>query len=114
MELFQNAKGLLFPIQWDEVFGLVMIEAMSCGTPVIGWNRGSVPEVVQHGETGFVVSSTEEMIDAINNIDKINRKACRNRVERLFSVNKMVQGYNNVYHRIVQKNKRDVEQKKQS
>ncbi|MCA9346805.1 glycosyltransferase family 4 protein [Candidatus Saccharibacteria bacterium] len=114
IELFQNAKGLLFPIQWDEVFGLVMIEAMSCGTPVIGWNRGSVPEVVQHGETGFVVSSTEEMIDAINNIDKINRKACRNRVERLFSVNKMVQGYNNVYHRIVQKNKRDVEQKKQS
>ncbi|MFO0765150.1 MAG: glycosyltransferase family 4 protein, partial [Patescibacteria group bacterium] len=59
IELFRNAKALLFPTQYDEVFGLVMIEAMSCGTPVIGWNSGAVPEVVQHGETGFVVSSVE-------------------------------------------------------
>ncbi len=103
VELYKNAKGLLFPIQWDEVFGLVMIEAMSCGTPVIGWNRGSVPEVVQDGETGFVVKSVEEMTEAIKKIDKISRKACRDRVEKLFSVEKMVQGYLNVYKRIIGK-----------
>lgn len=105
IELYRNAKGLLFPTQYDEVFGLVMIEAMSCGTPVIGWNKGSVPEVVQDGETGYVVNSVEEMTEAIKKIDKISRKACRERVERLFSVEKMVQGYLKVYHRIVKENK---------
>lgn len=106
IELYRNAKGLLFPTQYDEVFGLVMIEAMSCGTPVIGWNKGSVPEVVQDGETGFVVSSVEEMTAAIKKIDKIDRKACRTRVEKLFSIEKMVQGYLKVYDRIVKENKR--------
>jgi glycosyltransferase involved in cell wall biosynthesis len=105
IELFRNAKCLLFPTQYDEVFGLVMIEAMSCGTPVIGWNKGSVPEVVQHGETGFVVNSVEEMTSAIKDIDNISRKACRERVEKLFSVEKMVQGYLKVYDRIIKENK---------
>lgn len=106
IELYQNAKALLFPTQYDEVFGLVMIEAMSCGTPVIGWNNGAVPEVVQHGETGFVVSSVEEMTRAINDIDAIERKACRERVEKLFSVEKMVQGYLKVYERIIKEGKK--------
>ena len=104
IELYRNAKGLLFPTQYDEVFGLVMIEAMSCGTPVIGWNKGSVPEVIQDKETGYLVNTVEEMTEAIKNIDKISRKACRDRVEKLFSVEKMVQGYLKVYHRIVKDN----------
>jgi glycosyltransferase involved in cell wall biosynthesis len=107
IELYRNAKGLLFPTQYDEVFGLVMIEAMSCGTPVIGWNKGSVPEVIQDGETGYLVSSIEEMTEAIQNIDKIDRKACRKRVEELFSVEKMVRGYLRVYERIIADWKRE-------
>lgn len=105
IELYRNAKGLLFPTQDDETFGLVMIEAMACGTPVIGWNNGAVPEVVQHGETGFVVSSVDEMVRAIKDIDTIERSACRQRVEKLFSIEKMVQGYLKVYQRIVNEKK---------
>lgn len=105
IDLFRNAKGLLFPIQWDEVFGLVMIEAMSCGVPVIGWNRGSVPEVIQDSETGYVVNSVEEMTEAIKKIENISRSACRKRAEELFSAEKMVQGYLNVYERIISENK---------
>ncbi|HPF95475.1 MAG: glycosyltransferase family 4 protein [Candidatus Magasanikbacteria bacterium] len=112
IELYRNAKGLLFPTQYDEVFGLVMIEAMSCGTPVIGWNKGSVPEVIQDGETGYLVSSVEEMTEAIKNIDKIDRKACRRRVEELFSVDKMVRGYLRVYERIIAEWKRELEEAK--
>lgn len=105
IELFRNAKGLLFPTQYDEVFGLVMIEAMSCGTPVIGWDKGSVPEVIQHGETGFVVNSVDEMVEAIQKIETIDRAACRKRVETFFSIEKMVQGYLNVYAKIIKSGK---------
>lgn len=101
IEWLQNAKALLFPTQYNEVFGYVMIEAMSCGTPVIAWNKGSVPEVVKSGVTGFIVESVDEMVDGIKNIDSINRKDARSRAEIYFSVEKMISGYQKVYERII-------------
>ena len=72
-----SARALLMPILWDEPFGIVMAEAMACGAPVVGFRRGAVPEVVAHGETGFVVDTTDEMIAAIDRIAEIARAACR-------------------------------------
>lgn len=99
--LFQNARALLFPTQVSEVFGYAMIEAMACGTPVIGFNNGSVPEIVKHGVTGFVVNDVEEMTEAIRKIDTIDRKKVRQRAQTFFSVEKMIAGYENVYKRIL-------------
>jgi len=101
IEWLKNAKALLFPTQYDEIFGLVMIEAMACGTPVIGWNTGSVPEIIQDKKSGYVVNNVSEMTEAINNIDKIDRNDCRKRAENLFSIEKMVNGYIKIYDRII-------------
>lgn len=101
IDLFRGARALLFPTEYDEVFGYSMIEAMSCGTPVIGFGNGSVPEIIQHGETGFVVSNAEEMSKAIKELGEIDRAAVRRRAERFFSKEKMVRGYDRVYHRIL-------------
>lgn len=106
IELLQGAKALLFPTQYDETFGLVMIEAMACGTPVIAWRKGSVPEVVAHGKTGYVVDSIEGMVDAIRTIDKISRKETRERAVTYFSKEKMAKGYQKVYERLIQANKK--------
>lgn len=102
IELLQGAKALLFPTQYDETFGLVMIEAMACGTPVIGWRSGAVPEVVAHGVSGFVVETVEEMVRAMRSIGTLRREDARLRVERYFSQEKMCQGYERVYQRIIQ------------
>ncbi len=102
IELLRNAKALIFPTQADETFGLVMIEAMACGTPVIAWRNGAVPEVVQEGETGYIVESVEEAVKAIQQIDSLPRIASRERVERFFSYEKMVSGYLRVYERLIQ------------
>jgi len=99
IELIQNAKALIFPTQCNEVFGYVMIEAMSCGTPVIAWNNGSVPEVIKHGVSGFIVNSVDEMVTAINSINEIDRANCRQRAVDLFSIEKMVSGYERVYNK---------------
>ena len=104
-ELLQNAKALLFPTQAAETFGLSMIESMASGTPVIGWNNGSVAEIVQDQETGFVVNSVAEMVKAIGKIDKISRQACRERATRLFSIEKMVTGYEKVYLKVIELHK---------
>lgn len=101
VEYFRNAKALLFPVQWEEPFGLVMIEAMACGTPIIGFDRGSVAEIVQHKETGYVVGDLAGMVDAIGRIDEIDRAACRKRTERYFSYERMVSGYEAIYHRVI-------------
>jgi glycosyltransferase involved in cell wall biosynthesis len=101
IEYLQNAKALLFPTQYDEVFGYVMIEAMACGTPVIGWRSGAVPEVIQDGQTGYVVQTVNEMVKAIKSVDKISREETRKRAERYFSVNKMVAGYQKIYERVI-------------
>lgn len=93
IKIYQGAKAFLFPILWEEPFGLVMIEAMSCGTPVIAFNRGAVPEVVVDGETGFIVDNEDRMIDAIRKIDSIDRKRCRQHVEANFTIERMVNDY---------------------
>ncbi|MFA6096939.1 MAG: glycosyltransferase family 4 protein [Candidatus Paceibacterota bacterium] len=96
-----GAKAFLFPVRWQEPFGLVMIEAMACGTPVIAFGNGSVPEVVEHGKTGFIVENEEGMIEAIKNIGKIKRSDCRKRVRENFNIEKMVDGYEEVYRKII-------------
>ena len=100
-ELLARAAALLFPIQWAEPFGLVMTEAMACGTPVIAWRNGSVPEVVADGETGFVVESVEEMAAAVDRVDDLDPRAMRARVEERFSAEAMVAGYERAYERAV-------------
>lgn len=101
MLLLQGARALLFPTLYDEVFGLVIIEALACGTPTIGFANGAVPEIVKHGRTGYVVDSVKQMTAAIQKIDKISRQACRDRAEKFFSIEKMVRGYENVYERVI-------------
>jgi glycosyltransferase involved in cell wall biosynthesis len=96
-ELLASAAALLFPIQWPEPFGLVMTEAMACGTPVIAWRNGSVPEVVADGETGFIVDSVEEMASAVDRVGDLDPYAMRARVEQRFSDQAMVAGYEDVY-----------------
>ena len=103
-EYLAGARCLLFPIQWEEPFGMVMIEAMACGTPVIAYNRGSVSEIVQDGITGFVVEPEKGvagLVEAIKKIDQIDRAACRKHVEEKFTVEKMVEGYEKVYEKIL-------------
>ncbi|MFN8256709.1 MAG: glycosyltransferase [Bacteroidales bacterium] len=89
----QRAKAFLFPIKWEEPFGIVMAEAMACGVPVIGFNRGSVPEVVENAKTGFVVNNISEMIDALNKIDLIDRQEVRNDCVERFSVEVIADQY---------------------
>ena len=91
--LLAGADALLFPIDWDEPFGLVMIEALASGTPVIGFRRASVPEVVEDGETGFVVDDVASMAAAIDRLPEIDRRACRAAAENRFSVERMVDQY---------------------
>lgn len=92
-KFLQQAKALLFPIDWDEPFGMVMIEAMACGTPVIGFKKGSVPEVITEGVTGFVVENNTGMINAINSVDKIDRQQCRLEAKMRFDVNVITKNY---------------------
>ena len=93
IKLYQGAKGLLFPINWEEPFGLVMIEAMSCGTPVIAYNHGAVSEVLINNKTGYVIENYSQMIEKINKVGQINRRDCRKHVEENFTVDKMVEDY---------------------
>jgi len=90
---YQKAAALLVPIHWEEPFGLTMAEAMSCGTPVIAFRRGSVPEVVIDKKTGYIVESTADMIDAVGKIKKLNRYDCRLHVEQHFTTQRMVANY---------------------
>lgn len=100
-ELLAGARCLLAPITWDEPFGLFMIEAMASGTPVVAMRRGSAPEVVSSGVTGFVVDSVEEMADAVRRIGGIDPAACRRWVESRFDVPRMVDSYLAVYARVL-------------
>lgn len=100
-DLLKNAKALLFPIQWDEPFGLAMVEAMACGTPVVGLNRASVPEVVLPNKTGFIAKNIFEMAADLKKIGLIKREACRNHVEQNFSLKKMADGYEKIYNRLI-------------
>ena len=104
VDLLQRARAVLFPIDWEEPFGLVMTEAMSCGTPVIATPRGAVPEVVVDGRTGFIVpveSYAEAAVDAIKQVDDLEPRLLRAHVEEHFSAEKMVSAYEAVYERVV-------------
>ena len=96
-----NARALLVPIDWEEPFGLVMIEAMACGTPVIAFRRGSVPEVIDEGVTGFIVDTVEEAIAAAKKIDSIDRAGVRRRFEERFTNTRMAQDYVNIYQKLI-------------
>jgi glycosyltransferase involved in cell wall biosynthesis len=100
-ELLGRARALLMPILWEEPFGIVMVEAMACGTPVLSLSRGAAPEVVAHGVTGFISTDVDGLVVAAGRIDEIDRAACRTRVERLFSDAAVVEGYGAVYTEMV-------------
>lgn len=95
-----GASALLFPIDWPEPFGLVMIEAMACGTPVIAWENGSVPEVVEHGLTGFIVRSEADAREAVARLPELDRHAIRARFEERFSAIAMARRYLEIYARL--------------
>ena len=96
-----NASALLFPIDWPEPFGLVLIEAMACGTPVIAYPRGSVPEIVEDGVNGSMVESIEEAVRAVNDIARISRLRCRQAFEKRFTAERMAQEYLKVYQALI-------------
>lgn len=102
--LLQNALALLMPIYWDEPFGIVMIEAMACGTPVIGYNRGAVPEVIEHGVTGFVGKNTLELICSVEKAHTLDRERIRSVTEIRFSADVIVDQYLTIYKDMISRN----------
>jgi glycosyltransferase involved in cell wall biosynthesis len=100
-EFIGNARAFLMPIDWPEPFGLVLIEALACGTPVIAYGHGSVPELLEHGRTGFIVDNQEQAIDAARNIGRIDRRACRDTFERRFTDETMAARYLGVYSELI-------------
>ena len=105
-ELLGGALGLLFPIDWPEPFGLVMTEAMACGTPVIAFPLGAVPEVMRDGVTGYVVRSVDEAVAAVERLPQIDRAACRRHFEERFSARRMARDYVAVYRRVLEARER--------
>ncbi len=109
-ELLSNAYALLHMINYEEPFGLGVVEAMASGTPVIAMNLGSMPELISDGgETGFLVNSIDEAADAVQKVASISRKKCRENVEKRFSVDRMVDDYIKVYETILKTCKREAE-----
>jgi glycosyltransferase involved in cell wall biosynthesis len=101
LELLAGARALLFPIRWNEPFGLVMIEALACGTPVLAFPEGAAPEVVEDGRTGFLCHDEAQMVDALGQLDSIDRAACRAAVEGYFSTERMVREHLDLFEDIV-------------
>ncbi len=99
-EFLGGALALLFPVDWPEPFGLVMIEALACGTPVIARPCGSVPEVLRHRVSGFVESSVDDLVDAVHKVHEISRRTCRDEFERRFTAEVMADNYEEVYYRL--------------
>ena len=101
IELLGSAKALLNPIQWPEPFGLVMIEALACGTPVLSYRAGSAPEIVDHGKTGFLCDSLADMVAAIHRVDELDRAACRQAVAERFTTDRMVRDHLALFERLL-------------
>ena len=101
-DFLANARALIFPIDWSEPFGLVMIEAMACGTPVIAYGLGSVPEVITNGVNGFIVDDIDAAVEAVGRLDEIDRGRCRAVFEERFTVARMARDYLEVYERLIQ------------
>lgn len=100
-ELLGNAAAVLFPITWPEPFGLVMIESLACGTPVIAFNYGSVPEIIENGVTGFVVNTTGEAVEKVHQIGMISRRRCRDEFEERFTSKRMAEDYLEAYQELL-------------
>jgi len=100
-KLLSGSRALLFPIDWPEPFGLAMIEAMACGTPVIAFRRGSVPEVIDHGRSGLIVDSVDEAVEAVARIGEMDRRLVRDCFDQRFSVERMTRDYLRVYETVV-------------
>ena len=100
IDLMGRAKAFLFPLQWEEPFGLTVAEAMAAGTPVVTYPKGAMPELVRHGETGFLVESEEEAAEAISRVGSIDRRKCRRWVEERFTLDAMVSSYEALYQRL--------------
>jgi glycosyltransferase involved in cell wall biosynthesis len=96
-ELLGGARALLYPVDWPEPFGLALIESMSCGTPVVAFRRGAIPEVVDEGVTGFVVDDVEQAVDAVGRAAALSREACRKRFEERFTAERMAGDYLELY-----------------
>ena len=96
-EILGNAAALLMPIEWEEPFGIVLPEAMLCGTPAIAFRRGGVPEVVEHGRTGFLCDTLDEMVQAVADLPSLDRRACRAEAERRFGIDAIVSEYERLY-----------------
>jgi glycosyltransferase involved in cell wall biosynthesis len=103
-EFLGNAYALLFPIDWPEPFGLVMIEAMACGTPVIAYRGGAVPELVEHGHNGFVVERLEDAVEAVRHVAQLSRKRCREVFEQRFTARRMAHDYVQQFERLMPSN----------
>lgn len=103
-----NARGLLFPIHWPEPFGLVMIEAMAYGTPVVAFRRGAVPEVIENGVSGFIVDTEDEAVEALSRLDQLERGAVRAEFEKRFSAEHMAKAYVGVYASLLQSPRLDL------
>jgi glycosyltransferase involved in cell wall biosynthesis/quercetin dioxygenase-like cupin family protein len=106
-KLLGGAYALLHPISFAEPFGLSVVEAMACGTPVIAFNKGSMPEVVADGRTGFLVNTVDEAVDAVARVPELERAACRKRVEDHFSVDRMVDKYLEIYLKVLERSQRE-------
>jgi len=102
-EFLGNACALLFPIDWPEPFGLVMIEAMACGTPVIAYDRGSVSEIMEQGRTGFIVDTLDEALVAARRIPELSRERCREVFDQRFTAARMARDYVDVYERVIER-----------
>lgn len=99
---YQHARATLLPIQWAEPFGLVAIESIACGTPVLAMKKGALPEIVVDRETSFLVDSLEGMVASLERLDTIDRHACHRHTEQNFSIARMVQDYIDVYRQVVE------------
>lgn len=104
-KLMADADGVLFPSRWNEAFGLVMAEALACGTPVVALDRGAVSEVLRDGETGFIVEDEVSFGEAMKKVSEISRKACRNEAEKKFDIVSMAKNYENVFESLIRENK---------
>ena len=112
LKFLSEAKALLFPIAWDEPFGMSVIEALACGTPVIAMNRGAMPEIIEHGVTGFLANDEQEFMEYMLRIDEIDPAACRRSVEERFSTNAMADAYIERYKEVIRRSKAAEKSKK--
>jgi glycosyltransferase involved in cell wall biosynthesis len=102
-----NARALLFPIDWEEPFGLVMIESMACGTPVVAFRRGSVPEIIEDGVSGFVVDNVDQAVEAVGQVHTLSRTGCRARFDQRYTATRMALDYLTVYRRLLKDQEAD-------